>query len=64
LTPVAFPALACDYDGTLAMHDRIPPATLRRSGARGRRPPPARLLEERARRGVPFNAGHVLVAPP
>ena len=109
--PVAFPALACDYDGTLAVHDRIPPATVaalvraRDAGIRlllvtGRTlfeltrvceslelfeavvaenggllyfprdralreegpPPPPRLLEELDRRGVPYNAGHVLVA--
>ena len=28
MTALLFPAIACDYDGTLAVHDGIPPATV------------------------------------
>jgi hypothetical protein len=40
---VSFPALACDYDGTLAVHDRIPPATIA-ALRRARVVPPPRAI--------------------
>jgi len=111
MTAALFPALACDYDGTLAAHDHMPRETveaLAEAKAAGIRlvlvtgrvlfeltrvcerldlfdavvaenggvlyfpadramrdegpSPPARLLEELDRRGVPFQAGRVVVA--